>query len=87
MLDEDLLEDGFDLIVLDQTPEDLSTVHREEALQDLFVLEVESFVVGERVDLLEVGVAVVEVLDAGIALASVNEVDEVLLQAYKFLRY
>ena len=80
LADEDLLKDGLDVVVLYQTPKDLPTIHREQPLQDFLVFKVEAFIVLECVDLLKVRVPIIEVVDVGIALAPVNEVDEILFE-------
>jgi hypothetical protein len=76
-----LFKDGLNVIVLDETPEDLPTVHAEESLEDHFIFPWQRLIIREPVDFAVIGMPVVEILSTHLPVISVDETVDVVLQS------
>ena len=75
-----LLENGFNVIVLDETPKDLAAIHAKKPFENHFVLGGKLLISSETVDLVEVRVPIVELFDAHVAIVSIDVIVEVPFQ-------
>ena len=69
---KNLVENWFNIIILNQAPEDLSAIHAEESSQNRFIFLWKSFIFLKLIDFSMIGITIIEFFNSNIIITSID---------------